>query len=275
MDKMFFNFGGIPEESNPQVIEYSYIGGYLHFIGTGLNVTNGIETSGTITGLTLSDYRVQLDFTNLNISAAKFNSIIYNSSGPDSAALMFNAADQFTGGALDDVLMGYGGNDTLSGREGLDRLYGGDGHDIINGGNKNDQLFGDAGWDKLFGDDGNDLVTGGAGRDQLYGGKGVDNFRFLSKLDSPTSSSPDQIRDFEDGIDKINLGIIDANEDLVGSQAFRFIGSTAFNGYAGQLRAIKTGETTMLLADTDGDKIADIHIEIIGKPVLTAIDFVL
>ena len=69
--------------------------------------------------------------------------------------------------------------------------------------------------------------------------------------------------------------IIDANEDLAGSQAFRFIGSTAFNGYAGQLRATKVGGNTMLLADTDGNKVADLQIEIIGTPVLTTVDFVL
>ncbi|BDG73147.1 calcium-binding protein [Roseomonas fluvialis] len=102
--------------------------------------------------------------------------------------------DVFTGpGATDDQFWGEGGNDSLSGGDGVDVLEGGLGGDSLLGGDLADELRGGPGsdwleggdgWDTLFAadnlapetespDDRNHLA-GGAGRDALFGGAGLD-----------------------------------------------------------------------------------------------------
>jgi Ca2+-binding RTX toxin-like protein len=87
--------------------------------------------------------------------------------------------------ALDGyVVLGEGGNDTLSGSRLGDTLYGDNesvspvsipGDDVIRGGGGNDALFGGAGDDELFGGDGDDMLDGGEGGDVLDGGTGFDH----------------------------------------------------------------------------------------------------
>jgi hypothetical protein len=50
----------------------------------------------------------------------------------------------------------------------------------------------------------------------------------------------DHILDFTPGTDRIELDRIDANTLLAGNQAFSWIGSNAFSGSAGELRAYET-----------------------------------
>ena len=78
----------------------------------------------------------------------------------------------------------------------------------INGDNTNnslsgsyldDLIFGGAGDDKLYGRGGDDVLFGGDGMDKLYGGTGADVFI----IDG--GPSQDQIRDFELGLDRIDL----------------------------------------------------------------------
>lgn len=64
-----------------------------------------------------------------------------------------------------------------------------------------DQLMGGAGFDKIYGGDGNDILFDGAGDDMLYGGAGADTF-----VIGPPDGHTDEIRDFEIGIDRIDLG---------------------------------------------------------------------
>lgn len=78
--------------------------------------------------------------------------------------------------ALDDVLFGGYGDDTLKGYGGDDVLYGGAGDDI------------------LWGNDGDDVLYGGAGDDWVKGGRGVDTYVFESILDAG-----DHIVEFQDG----------------------------------------------------------------------------
>jgi hypothetical protein len=122
------------------------------------------------------------------------------------------------------------------------------------------KLFGGAGNDILIGGAGNDLLRGGRGADQLTGGGGADTFQFRSVLDSPaTQSGRDSILDFASG-DVIDLAAIDANTKIDGDQAFTFIGSEAFSGSAGQLRATGSGNSWLVEADVDGDGVADLQI---------------
>ncbi len=112
--------------------------------------------------------------------------------------------DSLTGGTGDDTLFGSAGNDTLNGGIGEDSLLGGTGTDIINGGSEDDYLDGDDGGDDLFGDGGNDTLNGSTGKDDMWGGVGADIFLFDQLTDS-LNTNPDRIKDFEDGIDLIQL----------------------------------------------------------------------
>jgi len=94
-------------------------------------------------------------------------------------------ADVISGGILDEILRGEGGNDRINGRDGNDLLFGGSGNDRLSGGN------------------GNDYMSGGSGRDTLTGGSGDDVFVFDSKPNARTNV--DNITDFTPGADLFYL----------------------------------------------------------------------
>ena len=89
-----------------------------------------------------------------------------------------------TGNALNNIIIGTVGNDTLNGDIGNDTIFGGTGADSLTGGAGNDQLFGGNDLDSVFGGAGDDVLQivtaaelvagetydGGADNDFLYGG---------------------------------------------------------------------------------------------------------
>jgi len=83
-----------------------------------------------------------------------------------------NAVDTLNGGAGNDQIYGYGGNDILNGGDGNDALYGGAGADQLFGGDGNDALLGGAGNDLLVGSLGDDYIDGGEGDDTIVGIEG-------------------------------------------------------------------------------------------------------
>jgi Ca2+-binding RTX toxin-like protein len=146
-----------------------------------------------------------------------------------------------------------------------DELFGTDGNDSIDGLAGNDTIYGFGGIDTLTGGAGNDVLIGGAGRDTLIGGAGADRFVYDSRMDSPSGAGRDAILDFQRGSDKI---------DISGVGDFTFIGSRAFNGIGDQVRVVSRSGTTFVEADTDGDRIADFQIELVGNVPLAASDFI-
>lgn len=62
-----------------------------------------------------------------------------------------------------NILMGFGGSDTLNGK---------DANDILYGGNSDDKLYGNGGTDTLDGGSGNDYIDGGKGNDIYNFGRG-------------------------------------------------------------------------------------------------------
>ena len=170
--------------------------------------------------------------------------------------------DKLTGGAGGDQLYGNGGNNQLFGNGNNDKLYGG----------RADKLYGGSSADYLAGGRGNDLLQGGLGRDVLVGGAGADDFVFKSVAGAGKGAQRDVIRDFSHRQgDEIDLSGIDANGKAAGDQSFAFIGSKAFSGKAGELQ-YKKGIVT---GDVNGDKVADLHIEIANHHALVAGDFIL
>jgi Ca2+-binding RTX toxin-like protein len=146
----------------------------------------------------------------------------------------------------------------LSGNELANSIHGGAGGDTLNGMDGNDTLRGN---------DGADTLSGGLGRDILFGGAGADTFVFRSAAEAGNGALRDQIKDFEDGAD-----LIDLSEFGV---AFDFIGNAGFGGNAGELRAYNTGNNTYVAGDLDGNSIADFQIVLVGLHTLTETDFVL
>lgn len=117
-----------------------------------------------------------------------------------------------------DVLKGGSGNDWLHGGAGRDVLYGGRGNDLLHGGKGQDKLYGGAGNDVLkggmhddvlYGGRGNDVLFGGQGNDVLVGGQGADVFRFEWSDTFKGKNIRDEIRDFEKGVDKIDLSALE------------------------------------------------------------------
>lgn len=92
------------------------------------------------------------------------------------------SAERFIGGAGNDTINGWGGNDDLSGGDGNDTINGGDGDDYLKGSAGADKLIGGLGNDTIFGFGESNSTTidlantlyGGAGNDQMTGGTGAD-----------------------------------------------------------------------------------------------------
>jgi serralysin len=168
--------------------------------------------------------------------------------------------DTFNGVGGDDVhIFGDGGNDRFFGGVHGDTFDGGIGNDILNGGLGNDKLLGGAGIDTLNGGVGNDTLTGGTGMDRMTGGAGQDTFRFLLPSNSVKGPAHDLILDFSRAQhDRIDLSAIDANTKHAGNDAFKFIGTQAFHGVAGELRS----SNHLVQGDVNGDKIADIEFRV-------------
>jgi Ca2+-binding RTX toxin-like protein len=123
------------------------------------------------------------------------------------------------------------------------------------------RIVGNAGKNVLKGLGGNDVLTGGGGADKLSGGSGTDTFVYQKTTDSRAGKSRrDTVTDFAKG-DKIDLSAIDADTKKAGNQAFRWLGSKAFDGKPAALRFRKR----ILQADVDGNRKADLEIAIPGK----------
>lgn len=215
--------------------------------------------------------------------------------------------DSLSGGAGNDTIDGGSGTDSLYGGDGddvivfdsVDRVQsGGAGVDVlsvtrsitVNLGAA-DQVSGDTGTTtgfeqvdatfatasvNLTGSAGDNILAGGVAGDRLAGGLGVDILqgnggadRFIFR--SAAEAAGDEIADFTHGVDRIDLSGIDA---ITGGRdnAFSFIGGAAFSR-AGQLRY--DAASGQVLGDLNGDRIADLALDIGAGLVITASDFVL
>lgn len=158
----------------------------------------------------------------------------------------------------------------------------GSGADNITGANLGDTITSNAGNDTVDGGSGNDIIStgadddrirGGRGQDQLTGGSGSDVFDWDLVIESGVASGTvDTITDFVSGVDDLDLSGIDANNIASdGNQAFTFLGSSAFTGLSGQLRAV----AGIVEADVNGDGVADFRVLLSNNAIAVAADFVL
>ena len=152
-----------------------------------------------------------------------------------------------------------------------DKLVGAAGADSIDG------LGGD---ETIEGGHGDDRLDGGAGADRLTGGEGADVFVFRSAGGSGAGAGKrDVVTDFVAGADKIDLGAIDANDEVAGDQAFAYGGPAPAPAPAATANAVTwsvEGADTVVQADVDGDGRADLQVRLAGHTAgLSASDFIL
>jgi serralysin len=178
------------------------------------------------------------------------------------------ANDTINGGGGDDTLDGGTQNDVLVGQDGSDLLYGDEGADTLDGGDGNDVLEGGADTDVLRGRAGEDELAGGLGLDFLTGGADADAFVFRTTAHAGIGATRDQILDFEQGLDLINVVSMSAG-------VFSFIGTDPFTAI-NQIRVIETATGSSIVQfNTDADLTAEAELRVGGVTGLTMDDFAL
>lgn len=147
------------------------------------NGSNGNE----VMNLAANGQRLQFlrNIGNINMDLNSVERIEVDAKGGDdliTATAGNLAAVEFVvdGGAGNDTIRGAEGNDTLSGGDGNDSINGGAGSDSLSGGDGDDVIDGDQGNDIAFLGNGNDLFIWdpGDGSDTIEGGSGNDTMQF-------------------------------------------------------------------------------------------------
>lgn len=215
--------------------------------------------------------------TNANRAAAGLAPISQEVYDSNMAVL---AANPWIGALTDNVGIAYGAI--------IENAVGGSGHDLLVGNQVGNVLVGNDGDDTFVGGDGIDLFTGGNGADTFFveiNSTGIDFKRGDISIDIVT--------DFVSGVDKLDLGLLDANTTVEGQQGFVMVsqmsgaaGEFMFVTYAHAFAAERslgldipgydgknTGKITVILGDVDGGG-EDFAIFLIGTDSLSMDDFV-
>lgn len=170
--------------------------------------------------------------------------------------------DTIHGNNLGNVLLGWKGDDFISGRGGDDSILGGEGNDTLIGGPGADHLYAGTLQDK---------------QDQTDGD--ADIIKYFQISDSTYDGGMDTILEFEHAVgggdDRIDLSSIDANTSLGGNQTFQFVGSAGFSMFGGSVRVTTVGGNSVVMVNNDSDAIAEMVIIVDGVTGLTADDFIL
>lgn len=192
---------------------------------------------------------------------------INGAKGSDTISYQFRHEDSVVGGTGVTIDLAAGAAQTGSIRQekltSIENAIGSERADAIGGTNDTNVLSGLGGADQIFGFGGNDVIEGGAGGDLLFGGTQADRFVYRSVGDS-RSGAFDTIGDFSSAEgDRIDLSAMD------GSDAFRFIGSSAFSGRGGEIRF----SGGVVSVDVDGNRSADLVIDMDGLATMANTDF--
>jgi hypothetical protein len=154
-------------------------------------------------------------------------------------------------------------NITATGNEDANTLTGNNGANTLKGLDGNDTLHGLGG---------KDILVGGAGRDTLYGDLGADTFDFNLTSESVRGADHDTVYFNRSQGDKIDLSTINADSDLADTsggatmdiQSFRWTASGGSGAFVANVDGQLRFANGLLQGDTNGDRIADIEIRIIG-----------
>ncbi|OYW16201.1 MAG: hypothetical protein B7Z39_02180 [Novosphingobium sp. 12-64-8] len=244
--------------------------------GVGNDGLNGEAGTDTLDGGAGNDALAGGDDNDILIGSAG-DDALSGEAGTDTASYATSTATVRVSLAIAGAqVTGAAGTDSLTG---IENLTGGSGGDQLTGNEDANRLDGGLGADRLTGGGGADVLIGGAGRDVLIGGGGADTFMFaiIKDFNGTSVSSVDEIVDFSrDQLDRIDLSAIDAIKATTAvNDAFTWMGASAFDKHAGQLRYVVTAGVGLLTGDIDGNGTADFAIRIDGGVALSAWDFVL
>ncbi|AWB48226.1 hypothetical protein HYN69_06625 [Gemmobacter aquarius] len=250
----------------------------FNFATAGGNVINGDSRANTLSGTAAND--VMSGFANNDtLAGSAGDDVIDGGTGNDVLDGGTNTAAGDTvsyASAIGSVAVSLANTKFQNtGNAGSDKLSG---FENLTGSDFNDSLAGSSGANIIAGGKGSDLILGGGGADTLRGGAGADTFDFNFASDTGnTSATRDVITDFEKGIDRIDLGTIDASTALRNNNAFVFKGQTSSFGVSadGEIRYTHENGNTIIYADTDRDSTPEFQIALTGIFDLSATDFIL
>ncbi|WP_099349950.1 serralysin family metalloprotease [Erwinia amylovora] len=216
----------------------------------GANMTT--RTGDTVYGFHSNTDR---DFYTAKDSNQKLIFAVWDAGGNDTLDFSGYSQNQrinLNEGSFSDV-GGLKGNISIAAGATIENAIGGAGNDVIVGNAADNVIKGGAG---------NDVIYGGGGQDQLWGGSGNDIFVFSDLKDS-SSKSPDQIRDFESGKDKIDLSFF--NQGDKGSDFIHFVDH--FSGQAGEALLSYDARSNLseLAFNVDGGTNPDFMVQIVGQ----------
>jgi len=209
---------------------------FADYAGASIGLTVDLATPSANTGESAGDsYNsiegiIGTDFDD-TLSGNANDNIIYGGNGTDRIYGQ-DGDDTIYGEGGVGILISGNGNDTVYGGSSLDFVIAGAGDDTADGGDfidflftqgGNDTLLGGGGDDRLNAGGGSDRLIGGTGNDSLTGGTGADVFVF----ETFTTNEVDTIKDFEDGIDKIEMqgvsggyGALTISETTISGKSF-------------------------------------------------------
>lgn len=187
--------------------------------------------------------------------------------GNDTISYQFRHEDSVVGGTGVTIDLAAGAAQTGASRfetlTSIENATGSERGDLIGGTNGRNLLAGLGGSDEIHGFGGNDVIEGGRGADLLFGGTGADRFVYRNVADS-ASGAFDTVADFSGAQgDRIDLSAIDASKALV------FLGAGGFTGRGSEIRFFDG----FVFVDTDGNRNADLIIDMNGLSAMSASDF--
>ena len=211
---------------------------------------------------------------------------------PEGPIMGYAGNDKITGSNTDDFLYGgdglgtNSGNDTLNGGAGDDNIFGEDGNDTLNGGAGNDILYGDYftdnGNDTLNGGDGDDYLFAGGGVNKLIGGKGNDDIVACGLKDTLTGGSGQDTFYIVEQANEVIITDFKVKDDFIYVQT-DIVNSSSFYKAAGAKNPIAVGQyyvydtksgTLYYDYDSLGDNDAVAIATLVGKPDISVDNFV-
>lgn len=150
-----------------------------------------------------------------------------------------------TGNALNNIIIGNSGNNTLTGLDGNDSLQGGAGIDTLTGGNGNDFLFSGAGGDTLVGGKGNDVYVVDVTTDIIteLSGEGAD--RVISTIDYTLGTELENL--------SLRGGALSGTGNAQANQLFGNAANNILSGLAGNDKLIGAAGDDTLNGGTGND----------------------
>ncbi|TXS91398.1 hypothetical protein FV139_16895, partial [Parahaliea maris] len=214
------------------------LGNNVVYAGPGDNTYNGTASTPENPTFNVIDYSAAITSINVDLEAGLINNGFFGTDTVSNINKVYGSQfddymggsnaegviERFVGGFGNDVIDGGGGsNDGVDHRDsdtgfgiyadlnqnlvydeygGIDEIYN---IERVYGTRYDDTIIGDSNDNFFIGADGDDYIVDGWGADNLFGGGGADTFVIQGGSGSSLTGWPDIVRDFEPGIDFIDL----------------------------------------------------------------------